>query len=200
VPRRRAVLRHWCAERGIAMPDAARLDETLRQLSSAGTDTASQVTWRGGGFRRYRDVLHLTPELPVHDPAVRLPWDSRGALVLPGELGTLGTLPGGSLSLQALRRRVEVGFRAGGLRCAPRGRAGHHTLKHLFQEAGVPTWLRDRIPLVFVDGELAAIADRWVCNGFAVADGAAGLRIAWWRPEHLEPWSVVEAGPALAAR
>ena len=88
----------------------------------------------------------LGPRQPPHDPAVRLAWDTGASLVLPGELGTLGTLPGGSLSPQALRRRDEVGFRAAGLRCAPHGRAGHHALKYLFQEAGVPAWLRDLGP------------------------------------------------------
>jgi len=198
-PRRRAVLRQWCRVRGVPTPDAARLDEFLRQLGSAGTGSAPQVAWPGGALRRYRDALHLTPDLPPHDPTLRLSWDAAAPLALPAGLGSLRALPGGSLSPQALRRRVEVGFRAAGLRCAPHGRAGHHALKYLFQEAGVPAWLRDRIPLVFVDGELAAIADRWVCGGFAVGADAPGLRIAWERPEHLEPWSAGGSGPVLAA-
>jgi len=193
-PRQRAVLRHWCRARGVAPPDTDRLDEILRQLATAGADRAPEVSWPGGAFRRYRDALHLLPELPPHDPSARLSWDTAAPLALPAGLGALRMLPGGALRREALLGRVEVGFRAAGLRCALPGRAGHHTLKHLFQEAGVPPWLRDHVPLVFVDGELAAIADRWVCGGFTVDDHVPGLRIAWECAGWCEAWS--DIGPA----
>ena len=42
---------------------------------------------------------------------------------------------------------------------------GHtRSLKYVFQTLGVPPWLRDRIPLIFINNRLAAVLD------FAVAD------------------------------
>jgi hypothetical protein len=52
-------------------------------------------------------------------------------------------------------------------------------LKDLLREAGIRPWMRDRIPLVYGDGRLLAVADLW-----ADADRAAGLRVRWHeRPE-----------------
>jgi tRNA(Ile)-lysidine synthase len=196
MPRRRAVLRHWCQARGVAPPDTARLDEVLGQLATAASDRSIAVEWPAGSFRRYREWLFLSPDLPVHDPQARLRWEGASPLALPSGLGTLRLAPGGRLRGDVTAGCVEVHFRGAGLRCAPAGRVGRHDLKHLFQEAGVPPWLRDRVPLISVDGDVAAIADRWVCGARAVGDAAQGLAVVWERPRHLDVWTSTPApGP-----
>jgi tRNA(Ile)-lysidine synthase len=194
-PRRRAALRQWCRARGVEPPDTARLDELLQQLATARAGSAIEVRWPGAAFRRYRDTLILSPDLPAHDAGARLPWGGAVPLALPSGLGALRLAPGGTLRRDALAAGAEVCFRAPGLRCAPAGRAGHHDLKHLFQETGVPPWLRDRVPLVFIGGQLAAIADGWICAEFAIPDGAAGLSVVWERPGHLDVWTADTAPP-----
>lgn len=189
LPRRRAVLRHWCQARELPVPDTARLDEILGQLASARPARAIAVTWPGGAFRRYRDALVLSPELPPHDADLCLAWNGAAPVALPAGLGTLRLVPGGALRRDTLEAPIEVRFRTAGLRCVPDGRTGHHDLKHLFQEAGVPPWLRDRVPLIVVDGQLAAIADRWVCAARATRDATAGLKVVWDRPDHLCVWT-----------
>jgi tRNA(Ile)-lysidine synthase len=77
--------------------------------------------------------------------------------------------------------RVEVRFRRSGERCRPAGRAHGQSLKRLLQEAGVPPWMRTRIPLLYLDGELAAVADLRVCEPFQAGPGEAGL-VLRWRP------------------
>ena len=39
--------------------------------------------------------------------------------------------------------------------------------------------MRDRVPLVFIDGELAAVADLWVAEAFAAAPGARAMVLEW---------------------
>jgi len=55
------------------------------------------------------------------------------------------------------------------------GRNAHHDLKHLFQEAGVPPWMRDRIPLIYRDEQLIAVAGYWIADEFACAEDDEGL-------------------------
>jgi tRNA(Ile)-lysidine synthase len=108
-------------------------------------------------------------------------WADRCELSLPGELGRLIAEPGeqGIDSGRWSEGKVEVRFRRGGERCLPRGQGHHRPLKKLFQEWGVPPWERGRIPLVYVDGELAAIPGRLVCRPFAADDGQSSIVIRW---------------------
>jgi tRNA(Ile)-lysidine synthase len=61
---------------------------------------------------------------------------------------------------------VEVRFRQGGEKICLPGREGHHSLKNLFQEAGIPPWERDVMPLIYLNGQLAAVGDLWISTAF----------------------------------
>ena len=50
---------------------------------------------------------------------------------------------------------IEIRFRQGGEHILLHGQT--KSLKKLFQEWQVPTWLRGRIPLLYVDSQLAAV-------------------------------------------
>jgi tRNA(Ile)-lysidine synthetase-like protein len=54
--------------------------------------------------------------------------------------------------------KVEVRFRQGGEKIKIPGRQGSHDLKKIMQERNVPYWLRDRVPLIYVSGELRVLA------------------------------------------
>ena len=75
-------------------------------------------------------------------------------------------------------RGLEVRFRQGGETCRPLGRCETHALKKLFQEAGVPPWQRERVPLIYVGGELAQVGTLWICEPFHAAEGQQGQVIA----------------------
>jgi tRNA(Ile)-lysidine synthase len=53
------------------------------------------------------------------------------------------------------------------------------SFKKFCQERGIPPWQRSRIPLLYLDGELAAVADLCLCEGFAAAEGEPGIRVRW---------------------
>jgi len=42
------------------------------------------------------------------------------------------------------------------------------SLKKLLQEAKVPAWERAKLPLFYLNGELAMVSNLWVCSGFEV--------------------------------
>lgn len=181
--RQRNLLRHWIAARGAPLPPGPRLESLRRQCLEAGADRSPRIAWGGVEVRRHRGRLHLLGALAA-PPAEGLPWRLDGALELPVGLGRLCLEPavGRGLAESSLAGAAgEVRFRDGGERCQPAGRAGRHTLKQLFQEAGVPPWERGRTPLLYLDGRLAAVGGRWVCAPFAAAPGEAG-RVLRWEP------------------
>lgn len=174
------LLRYWALEHQLPPMDRSRLKEIQRQfLSETNPSSSACVSWGGAELRYYRGRLFLANELPA--------FATRGVISIEQSL----PLPGGGF-LQVEQSKngglrssgaMEVRWREGGERCRPVGRSHSQTLKKLLQEYELEPWLRDRVPLIYVDGELAAVADLWICEGFQSPPGEAGLRLEW----RLEP-------------
>ncbi len=83
------------------------------------------------------------------------------------------------LTLAHLGRGLEVRYRIGSESIQPAGSAHHRPLKKLLAERGVLPWMRERLPLLFVDGELAAVPGVCVAEGHASPSGVPGLAVVW---------------------
>lgn len=181
-PRRRNLLRYWLRERGLKPPPATILEQILAQCARTTRSGLAFVRWPGGELRRYRDVLSAQTPQPPPDPRLVLPWAPPAPLAIPG-VGRLIVEPVTGRGLSPARiagKQLAVRLRRGGETCRLRGH--RHKLKKLLQDAGVPPWERARLPLVYADGELAAIGDRWVCDGFAAETGERGWRLVLEKP------------------
>ncbi len=175
--RARAVLRFWIREVGFPLPDTVRLNRIFDEVVTARADRNPVVSWLGTEVRRYRDCLYLMSPLPELDSAVVLAWDLNAPLTLPSGLGQLkferDTVGIASDLIEG--KSVEVRFQHSGERL----RIGHlHsiTFKNFYQQNAIPPWRRSRLPLLFINGELAAVADICVTAPFL---GQPGLRLLW---------------------
>ena len=54
-----------------------------------------------------------------------------------------------------------VSFRQGGERLKPFGQKQHRSLKKLLNEAEIPPWERDRIPLLYHRDQLISVLGYW---------------------------------------
>ena len=179
-PRCRAVLRQWLRQQGFRLPSTRKLDSILDEVLSASAGRSPLVSWLGAEVRRYRDRLFVQTPLPPHNPGRILLW--REGLSLPAGLGGLRAERhmGGGIDPERWRRGVvEVRFRQGGERCRCQGDTMQRTLKYLFQELALPPWLRNRVPLIYLDGELAAVGPYFCCEPFAVPPDQPGIWIRW---------------------
>ena len=179
--RQRNVLRHWIRQASAAMPSAAVLARIVNDVLLSRRDAEPCVRWGGYELRRYRDDLYLLKQRPEADSSTVLEWCPVAPLCLPGAGGVLKAMPqtGRGISASAAGPGVRVGWRQGGERCLPVGRGQHHSLKKLFQERGIPPWERARIPLIYIDDQLAAVAGLWVCEPFHARASESGLLIDW---------------------
>ena len=150
------VLRRWLRELSLDEPAHFHVIEIERQLRDAAPDRLPCVSWDGTEVRRYRDWLYaMRPAAPVPENW-QTDWD-----------GALLDLPaGGTLALQSdaycggtRDAALQVRYRQGGERLKPAGKAHTRELRLLLQEAGVPPWLRARVPLIYAAGELIAAGD-----------------------------------------
>lgn len=182
--RSRNLLHQWCRDRGLPTPSAAQLQCVWDEVVGAGPDCEPVVSWPEGEARRYRDALFIAPPLTMHDAALCLPWDVQHSLSIAG-LGELRgeQVVGKGISASVLERgKIEIRFRQGGEQLRPAGREGHHSLKKLFQEAGVPPWRRERIPLIYAGEQLLAVARLWVAHEAAAQTDEPGVELIWSEP------------------
>lgn len=172
------VLQQWLAEQGLPLPPRAPAGEFLRQLRSGGG--SPELAWSGQRLRRFGDGVYLLPADRAAVPGAVHRVAPGTALELAGA-GSLELVPAGSgpgIMLQP-GEALAVRNRSGGERCQPLGRARSQRLKKLLQEAGVPPWWRDRLPLLYLGDELVAVADLWLCaSSRTLAAGGANV----WRP------------------
>jgi tRNA(Ile)-lysidine synthase len=161
IPMQKGVLREWLRERGFVCPDEKRLMQVVDEVLSARSDASPAVHWHGCEVRRYRDGLYALHPLARHDPTQVLVWENfREPLFLPalGQTVQPEWLEGWYFWLEKYPQTITVRFRQGGESMSVPYRGGGHSLKHLLQEAGIPPWLRERLPLIYIGERLVAIA------------------------------------------
>ncbi|MBD3670366.1 MAG: tRNA lysidine(34) synthetase TilS [Gammaproteobacteria bacterium] len=178
--RQKNLLRYWIQANGFGLPDERRMQVILTDLLTASEDANPVVGWGGNQLRRYRERLYLQATLPEHDSGLCLRWNGE-ELVIPSAGGVLCGIETTGLGLKRenLRGGAEVRFRHGGERCRPQGRGLTRDVKKLMQEAGIPPWLRGRIPLIYIDDELAVIPGVCICEAHAAKADEAGIKPIW---------------------
>ena len=178
-PRQRNLVRYWLRRQGFQAPSAMHLDQVLMQVMRDPRSNRAVIRWPGAEVCRYRDELIVLRPRGATNSGWRNHWKLTDPLEIPG-VGFLRAEKsrGDGLSHERIGQSpIIVGLRQGGEICRLPGRAHHHKLKKLLQEAGIPPWERNRLPLVYVNDELAAIGDRWVCEPYAARKDEAGWKL-----------------------
>ena len=174
--RRLSVLRRLALTLEDLPPSLALLEQVNKALS-AGSQSHPLIQYADVEFRVGAGRLMIMPTLMAIDPSSVFQWDGESILKIEG-LASLEAVPSGGRGLRYFDR-AEVKYRQGGERCKPVGRKHSQTLKKLLQEYSVKPWLRDRVPLVYIDGQLAAVGDYWVCDDFISPEGEPALELIW---------------------
>lgn len=181
-PRQRNALRYFLRCRGVTMPDGVKLEELLRQAMCAGRDAAIRVAIGDVDIRRHRGALHVVPRIepPCRDFVVA--WDGGKTVKLPmlGGVLELNKCRGDGIAADVLRHgSLSLRLRRGGesLRLAPEG--PRRTLRNLLQEAGLPPWQRDRLPLLYAGNTLLAVPGIGVDAAFRAGSGRTGWLPVW---------------------
>ena len=171
--RQRNVLRFWIERAGLPMPQQRHLQQLQKEVLPAAVDAEPCAHWPGVDIRRYRDALYAMPQRPVFDASQQYEWCLNAPLKI-ANVGTLIACHNQQVGLRAdaCAAGARVIFRRGGERIKPVGRSHHATLKNLFQQVGVPPWLRERVPLLYIGTELAAVVGYWYADEFVARVGA----------------------------
>ena len=173
------LLRGYLKAEGLRAPSEARLVEMLKQLGTG----KGAIQHDGKVLRLYRDKTYLTKK--SNGKSFRpVSWKGESRIGIPalgGELRFRRTRGQGIDRSLLKAGKFQVRLRSGGERLKPDARRPSRTLKNLFQEAGVPPWERERMPLLFCGDELVWAPGLGVDAKFLSVGRAPGI-LPDWRP------------------
>jgi tRNA(Ile)-lysidine synthase len=175
---REDLLRAFLRSKGLKAPSEAKLAEMLKQLAANGSRTL--IEHEGARLRMHRGKVLVENRAPR--AFVPLQWSGERRLELPGGELRFRRVRGKGIALT--QSELSVRPRSGGERLQPDPRRPRRTLKNLFQEAGVPAWERDGVPLLFSGDELVCIPGIGVDARWRASDKSFGW-VAEWRPKPL---------------
>lgn len=165
------LIRQWLGRFEVLMPSKAQLEQIWHAVVLAKPDANPQLCWNDVQLRRYQQRLYLVqqwPDISEWHQACQL----NEPCLLPQDLGSviLQNTEHGQLRLPKPGEAVSVRFDPEAIEVKPVGRVGKRKLKKLFQEYGIPSWNRRRIPLIFYGDQLAAVAGLFVVEAFSGQD------------------------------
>ncbi|CAG1020742.1 bifunctional protein TilS/HprT [Patescibacteria group bacterium] len=167
IPRQQLIIRHWFQLLGFKMPSQIFVERIQNEVIGAKEDAEPMLSGQGFVIRRYRDNLYClrSPELT---PPEEMMWVATDNFINFTERRRLFYIhsSAGIPFDRWQKAKVSIKFRNGGEKIRLPNRKERHTLKKLFQEAGIPPWERDLIPLIYMDNKLAAVGDLWISADF----------------------------------
>ncbi|CAM3003425.1 tRNA lysidine(34) synthetase TilS [Legionella worsleiensis] len=170
------VLRVWLKNNQVRLPSAATFQRLINEAVLASEDANPLISWDKVQIRRYHDTLYLLPANSCNFPVV-LKWDE---FPKPLYLGDTGFCLSAKKTKEGIRipqdAVLHIQFRQGGETFFWHGQTKQ--LKKLFQDWQVPPWLRQNIPLLYINDQLAAII------GYAVSD-------RYYTQEASEAWTLL---------
>ena len=135
--RQLALIRYWLKNLQLPIPHETHLEQIQKQLLNKRIDSHAQVDFAKMSLRVYQQRLY----------ALQYPLC---------EFNIQGLIEGNMLQINTenITQPLQVRYRSSVL-CGK-------TLKKRFQEAHIPPWDRDRIPLIYHADELIAIFNYWI--------------------------------------
>ena len=170
------LFRLWLEQHCVRLPPQVRVEEFLRQLNELRQDTSAELKWLNHVVYAYKSHLHFTQH-----------WTENEYLNLNAlsniEFTTCLNLPNAMGEIEILTEqtdhRFSIRFRQGGEALRLRNNQFHSKLKTLFNEFGVFPWWRSRIPLIYANNMLVAVADLWVNADWLQQEEIHDFNVIW---------------------
>ena len=170
-------------------PSKAFLDEVVRQIFEAREDAQINLPFKHIVFRRYRGRLFLCDREKRECPNFVRLWRGQKKIKLPEGNGFLffKTNSHQGLKLEKLStKHLKIKYRSGGEKMYVGNSTNRRSLKKIFQEAGVPPWMRTDIPLIFLGDELIWMPQIGLSKKFVSRRGEPALSFHWARSDSLQ--------------
>lgn len=187
--RRKLNALRWFMARYKVSLTGRQLEEWARQLWNGAADAMPVLVQGKRAFRRYREKLFVD-DLTLNPSPVSLGWQGQANLTLKDWGGEMRfeIVPERGID-RSILPRLTIRPRSGGELIRPGPGRPLRPVKHLFQEADIPPWLRKRWPLLFDGDALVAVPSLAIAAEYQSIDG---FRPQWrpndWPDRDLPRW------------
>jgi tRNA(Ile)-lysidine synthase len=176
------LLRFAWTSAGFRAPDTRWIAEALRQLAATTALSETCLATADGQLHVYRGELHLIA-LRSSAPRAALPWSGESELAWAGGRVRFDPVVGAGLRPALLTAgALTLRARQGGERLQLAARRPRRSLRNLLQEAGVPPWQRERLPLLWCGEQLVWVGGLGIAAAMASGPGENGI-MPVWEPE-----------------
>lgn len=174
--RQKQILLYWLQQSTHYAPPASQLNEFVRQINSSKEADVGRCELRFSKWALIQSKRHLEliQQTQLDVTAFHYVWDDLSKPIAVPEISAqLTSDASNDISNSPLLIRppkinevVTVRSRVGGERAWPSYRGKANSLKKIYQEMGVPSWLRETTPLIFYDQELVCAVGQFVDRRF----------------------------------
>ena len=182
VSRAKNLLRYWFVKASVPLPNTVQLDEIIGQLAARQSDSQTEISWADWQLRCYQDEIYVSRNASPTRTTWSIEWHNEPELLLPNCRGLI-----------RVKKRVGVGIsenRVTGKRLTFRSRVGgesfrqhasrpRRALKNLLQEAKIPPWRRQAMPLLFCGETLIWVSGIGIDENFVANEVEQGLSFSW---------------------
>lgn len=176
---REDLLRQFLRSKGFKAPSEAKLAELLKQLGSR----SARIEHDGTELGLYRGAIHFVAK--GEKSFAPIPWQGERRIEMPGGEVRFKRVRGEGIDCGAVKDATcSIRARSGGERLQPHPLRPRRTLKNLFQEAGIPPWERERLPLLYCGDALVWAAGLGVDERWRARSGSYGW-VPQWLPKPL---------------
>ena len=175
-------LRWWLTQNGLQMPSQQQLQQITQQLIHAKSDANIEIILcENLTLKRYQNRAYLVQELPPNAPINWL-WQGEDVIHLPNKTQLIFSKKmGEGISLRKIENvTLRIKFREGSERFKPQLSRPHRSLKVMLQNADMPPWQREQLPLIFMDETLAIIPNVGVDAHLQASTDEVGLVVNWF--------------------
>ncbi len=148
------LLYHWLSSKNLPVPDKKAFVQLCHDFCESGTDKNPHYGNKYFQLMRWKQAIYCLKNYELINPNLTFQWDTKTAFVLPNNCGAIKYTGTGNVDL-------VIKFNQVGQKLKPINSKHTKTVKNLFQQNNVSTWLKNNTPFVYFQEQLISLGYDW---------------------------------------
>ena len=156
------------------------MDQIINTLINSDQEKSPCVNWNNTELRRYKTLLYASDLTNTYDSNFEINWDTASPLSIEGETLIAKETEGKGIAKKSIKdAKIIIRYRHGGEKIYSNSLKQSKSIKQLFQEHNVLPWLRNKVPLIYINEKLAVVPGFCVDRNYLANKNETSLDIQW---------------------